>query len=120
MILNKSFLELSEAENLDLANHQHLFCFYNYVLKSNSASTPYKRILNMSNISSETTISVEQLSPQQILNPQESGLVRFHLFAVQLAADVQSAYHTILVDIQYSFLRLFFWWCDQFCLTPPE
>ena len=53
---------------------------------------------------------MEQLSPQQILNPQESGLVRFCLFAVPLAADVKSAYHTIEVDFQSSFLRLFFWW----------
>ena len=105
-------MELSEPEVLDLVNQPHLFCFYNYVLNSNSASTPYRMISNTSNISSETTISVEQLSPQQILNPQESGLVRFHLFAVPLAADVRSAYHTILVDIQSSFLRLFFWWWD--------
>ena len=112
MIQKKSFVELSEAEVLDLANQPHLFCFYNYVLNSNSTSTPYRMISNTSNITSETTISVEQLSPQQILNPQESGLVRFHLFAVPLAADVRSAYHTILVDIQSSFLRLFFWWWD--------
>ena len=112
MILKKSFVELSETEVLDLSSQPHLFCYYNYVLNSNSASTPYRMISNTSNVSSETTISVEQLSPQQILNPQESGLVRFQLFAVPLAADVKSAYHTIMVDTQSSFLRLFFWWWD--------
>ena len=110
MIEKKSFIELSKEEILALGSQPHLFCFYNYVINSNSASTPYRMISNTSNVSSETTISVEQLSPQQILNPQESGLVRFCLFAVPLAADVKSAYHTIEVDFQSSFQRLFFWW----------
>ena len=29
-----------------------------------------------------------------------------------LAADIKSAYHTILVDLQSTYLRLFFWWSD--------
>ena len=110
MIDKNSFIELTSQEILNLGMQSHLFCFYNYVVNSNSASTPYRMISKPSNVSSETTISVEQLSPQQILNPQESGPVRFHLFAVPLAADVKSAYHTIEVDFQSSFLRLFFWW----------
>ena len=112
MIDKRSFVELNAEEILELGSKPHLFCFYNYVVNSNSASTPYRMISNTSNVSSETTISVEQLSPQQILNPQESGLVRFCLFAVPLAADVKSAYHTIAVDFQSSFLRLFMWWAD--------
>ena len=69
-------------------------------------------ISNTSNIAAGTTISVEQLSPSQILNPQENSLIRFQLYAVPLAGDVKSAYHTIKVDTASSYMRLFFWWHD--------
>ena len=94
---------------LDLAKHPHLFTFFNGVFNGNSASTPFRMISNTSNICSGTTISTEQLSPHQILNPQENGLVRFQLHEVPMASDVKGAYHTILVDTQSSFLRLFFY-----------
>ena len=97
---------------LNLSSQPHLFTYYNYVFNANSQSTPYRMISNTSNIAGGTTISVEQLSPQQILNPQHTGLIRFQMYAVPLAADVKSAYHQIRVDVQSSFLRLFFWWWD--------
>ena len=50
-------------------------------------------ISNTSNISSSTTIYTEQLSPHQILDPQENGIVRFQLHEVPMAADVKGAYH---------------------------
>ena len=84
---------------LYLANHPHLFTFFNWVYNGNSASTPYRMISNTSNISSSSTISTKQLSPHQILNPQENGLVHFQLHEVPMAADVKGAYHTILVAI---------------------
>ena len=70
----------------------------------------HRMISNTSNVSAETTISVEQLSPKQLLNPLENGLVRFQLLPVPLAADVKGADHTIEVDIQLTYLRLFHWW----------
>merc|ERR1711984_16609 len=59
---------------LQLSTTPHLFTFYNYVFNGNSQSTPYRMISNTSNIVAGTTISVEQLSPSQILNPQENSL----------------------------------------------
>jgi hypothetical protein len=32
------------------------------------------------------------------LNPQENSLIRFSLYSVPLCADIQGAYHTVLVD----------------------
>ena len=95
---------------LDLAKHPHLFTCFKWIYNGNRASTPYRMISNTLNISSGTTISTEQMSPHQILNPQENGLVRFQLHEVPMASDVKGAYHTILVDTQSSFLRLFFYW----------
>ena len=121
MITKECFVELDEAEMESLSSRPHHFTFYNWVFNGNSASTPYRMISNTCNISSSTTISTEQLSPQKILNPQENGLVRFQLHAVPMAADVKGAYHTIAVDIQSSFLWLFFYWwntplCSQACI----
>ena len=94
MIKKKAFIELNEEEMLDLANHPHLFTFFIWVYNGKSASTQYRIISNTSNISYSTTISTEQLSPHQILNPQENGIVRFQLHEVPMAADVKG--HTIL------------------------
>ena len=58
MIDKQSFVELSVQEILDLGKQAHPFCYYNYVVNSNSASTPYRMISNTTNVSSETTISV--------------------------------------------------------------
>ena len=91
MIKKKAFIELNEEEMLDLAKHPHLFTFFNWVFNENNASTPYRMISNTSNICSGTTISTEQLSPHQILNPQENGLFRFQLHEVPMASDVKGA-----------------------------
>ena len=112
MVKQGYFQELKEEEILQLSTTPHLFTFYNYVFNGNSQSTPYRMISNTSNIAAGTTISVEQLSPSQILNPQENSLIRFQLYAVPLAGDVKSAYHTIKVDTASTYLRLFFWWHD--------
>ena len=120
MITKKCFIELDEEEMRNLENKPHLFTFFNWVYNGNSTSAPYRMISNTSNISSGTTISTEQLSPQQILNPQENGLVRFQLHEVPMAADVKSAYHTIAVDVQSSFLRLFFYWWNTPACTQAR
>ena len=52
------------------------------------------------------------MSPQKILNPMTNSLVRFSLYSVPLCADVESAYHGLLVDTQTALLRLFFWFWD--------
>ena len=52
------------------------------------------------------------MSPKKVLNSQEASLIRWRLHAIGLAADIKSAYHTILVDLQSTYLRLFFWWSD--------
>ena len=113
MISKNCFKELDEKELLGLDSVPHLFTLFNWVFNSSSASTPFRMISNTSNVSSCTTISTEQLSPHNILNPQENGLIRFSIHPIPLVADIQGAYHTIGVDEASSYLRLFFYWWDS-------
>ena len=107
-----AFKVLNEDEIMELGELPHLFTQYNWVFNPNSESTPFCLITNTSAIKSGTTISVEQMSPQKILNPMINSLVRFSLYSVPLCADVASAYHGLLVDTQTALLRLFFWFWD--------
>ena len=90
----------------------HLFTQYNWVHNPSSELSPFRFITNTSAINSGTTISIEQMTPQKILNPMLNSLVRISLYSVPLCADVASAYHCILVDSQTALLRLFFWFHD--------
>ena len=107
-----AFKVLNEQEILKLGEQPHLFTQYNWVFNPNSESTPFRVITNTSAINSGTTISIEQMTPQKILNPMLNSLVRFSLYSVPLCADVASAYHCLLVDSQTALLRLFFWFHD--------
>ena len=107
-----AFKVLDEHEILKLSEQPHLFTQYNWVFNPNSESTPFRVITNTSAINCGTTISIEQLTPQKILNPMLNSLVRFSMYAVPLCADVASAYHCLLVDNQTALLRLFFWFHD--------
>ena len=107
-----AFKVLNEQEILNLGEQPHLFTQYNWVFNPNSESTPFRVITNTSAINSGTTISIEQMTPQKILNPMLNSLVRFSLYSVPLCADVASAYHCLLVDSQTALLRLFFWFHD--------
>ena len=104
-----AFKVLNEDEIMELGELPHLFTQYNWVFNPNSESTPFRLITNTSAINSGTTISIEQMTPQKILNPMVNSLVRFSLYSVPLCADVASAYHCLLVDTQTALLRLFFW-----------
>ena len=95
-----AFRVLNEQEILNLGELPHLFTQYNWVFNPNSESTPFRLITNTSAINSGTTISIEQMTPQKILNPMLNSLVRFSLYSVPLCADVASAYHCLLVDSQ--------------------
>ena len=112
MIDKKCFEEMSKDEVLTLNTVPHHFCHYNWVYNSSSTSTPFRMVSNTSNVASCTTISTEQLSPANILNPHQHGLIRFSLHRIPLCSDVAGAYHTISVDEASSFLRLFFYWWD--------
>ena len=107
-----AFKVLNEQEILNLGEQPHLFTQYNWVFNPNSESTPFRLIINTRVINSGTTISIEQMTPQKILNPMLNSLVRFSLYSVPLCADVASAYHCLLVDSQTALLRLFFWFHD--------
>merc|ERR1711888_479097 len=102
-------------EIMYLENTPHHWTYYNWVHNSNSNSTPFRMISNTSAVSSCTTISTEQLSPTNVLNPQEHGIIRFSLFPVPLCGDISGAYHTIDVDTASSLLRIFFYFWD-----PPD
>ena len=115
MITKNCFKEMSTEEILALEDTPHHFTYYNWVNNPNSSSTPFRMITNTSSVSSCTTISTEQLSPSNVLNPQENGIIRFCLYPVPLCADIAGAYHTIDVDEASSMLRLFFYFWD-----PPE
>ena len=74
-----AFKVLKEDEIQDLGELPHLFTQYNWVFNPNSESTPFHLITNTSAINSGTTISVEQMSPQKILNPMiNSSTLRLH------------------------------------------
>ena len=120
MIHKKCFKELSGEDMMRLAETSHNFTFYNWVHNSSSAITPFRMISNTSSVSSCTTISTEQLSPTNVLNPQEHGLIRFCLYAVPLCGDVAGAYHTIDVDVASSYLRLFFYFWDLPGCSKPR
>ena len=113
MISKGAIKQLYEKEILELGDKPHLFTLYNWVHNPTSQSTPFRVITNTSPINSGTTISIEQMSPQKIINPMVNSLVRFSLYSVSLCADVASAYHGLLVDTQTALLRLFFWFCDM-------
>ena len=83
--------ELTKEEVLNLTSKIHHFSYFNWVENSNSASTPFRLICNTSNQHSQTTMSIEQMTPAQILNNMEVGLIRFQLYAVPLVADIQGA-----------------------------
>jgi len=104
----KFFIQLTSEEILNLQFHPHFFTLFNYVENPNSVSTPFKLITNTSAAGSCTTISTEQLSGSKVLNPQENFLIRFCFHSVPLVSDIRSAYHTILVDNNTAYLRLFF------------
>ena len=115
MVRKQCFKEMEADEILALENTPHHCTFYNWVHNPNSNSTPFRMISNTSAVSSCTTISTEQLSPTNVLNPQENGIIRFSLFPVPLCGDVSGAYHTIDVDTASSLLRIFFYFWD-----PPD
>ena len=77
-------------------------------------------ISNTSAVSSCTTISTEQLSPTNVLNPQENGIIRFSLFPVPLCGDVFGAYHTTDVDTASSLLHIFFYYWDPPACKYPR
>ena len=112
MVEKNVFVEMNDKDILDLANRPHNFTIYNHVFNSNSSSTPFRMVSNTSAVGSHTTLSTEMMTPEKILNNQTSSLVRFRLYPIGVAADVKSAYHQILVDLQSSYLRLFYWWED--------
>ena len=72
-------------------------------------------ISNTSSVSNLTTISTEMLALDQVLNSQESAIIRWRLYGIPLVGDVKRAYHTIEVSELDAYLRLFFWWHD-----PPD
>ena len=120
MIKKNCFREMTTDEILALEDTPHNFTYYNWVNNPNSSSTPFRMISNTSAVSSCTTISTEQLSPSNVLNPQENGIIRFCLYAVPLCADVAGAYHTIDVDEASSLLRIFFYFWDPPNCTQPR
>ena len=87
-----AFKVLNEQEILKLGEQPHLFTQYNWVFNPSSQSTPFRVITNTSAINSGTTISIEQMTPQKILNPMLNSLVCFSLYPVPLCADIASAY----------------------------
>ena len=112
MVSKGIFKELSDEEIINLGNRPHNFCMFNHVFNDKSVSTPYRMISNTSAVSAGTTISVEMMTPKKVLNSQVGSLIRFRLHPIGLAGDIKSAYHTILVDLESTYLRLFFWWAD--------
>ena len=96
--------ELTQEEVSNLTSKIHHFSYFNWVENSNSASTPFRLICTTSNQHSQTTMSIEQMTPAHILNNMEAGLIRFQLYAVPLVADIQGAYHCIAVDPQTALL----------------
>ena len=112
MITKEIFKELSDEEIINLGSRPHNFCMFNHVFNDKSVSTPYRMISNTSAVSASTTISVEMMTPKKVLNSQVGSLIRFRLYPIGLAGDIKSAYHTILVDLESTYLRLFFWWAD--------
>ena len=93
MLEKECFKELSKEDITQLSSSAHNFTYYNWVHNPSSASTPFRMISNTSAVSNCTTISTEQLSPANVLNPQENSLIRFSLYSVPLCADIQG--HTI-------------------------
>ena len=65
-------------------------------------------------------MSTEQMSPANVLNPQENSLIRFALYPVPLCGDIQGAYHTVEVDLMSSFLRSFFFYWDPLRCSQPR
>ena len=112
MVSKGIFKELSDEEIINLGHRPHNFCMFNHVFNDKSVSTPYRMISNTSAVSAGTTISVEMMTPKKVLNSQVGSLIRFRLYPIGLAGDIKSAYHTILVDLESTYLRLFFWWAD--------
>ena len=111
--------ELTQDEVIQLNTLHHHFAFFNYVENPNSSSTPFRLVCNTSNSHSQTTMSVEQLTPDSVLNNMEAGLIRFQLFSVPLVADILGAYHCIAVDAQTALLRLMHYFRDPpSCLIP--
>ena len=62
----------------------------------------------VSNTSSVSSISVEILAPEKVLNSQEASIIRWRLNPIAFAAYVENVYLTMLL----SYLKLFFWWSD--------
>ena len=83
MISKGAVQQLGEKEILELAEKPHLFTQYNWVHNPGSQSTPFRVITNTSAINSGTTVSIEHMSPTQILNPMTNALVQ---------ASVQASY----------------------------
>ena len=96
--------ELSSDEVASLNSKIHHFSYYNWVENPVSASTPFRLICNTSNTHNQTTMSVEQLTPDCVLNNMEAGLIRFQLFPIPLVGDIAGAYHCVEVDQQTAFL----------------
>ena len=78
MLEKQCFRELDKEEITQLATSAHNFTYFNWVHNPTSVSTPFRMISNTSTVSNCTTISTEQLSPANVLNPQENSLIRFH------------------------------------------
>ena len=120
MIEKKCFKELGKEEINQLSEKAHIFTYYNWVHNQRSNSTPFRMISNTSSINNCTTMSTEQLSPANVLNPMKNSLIRFFLYPVPLCGDIQGAYHTVKVDEVSSFLRLFFFYWDPPRCSKPR
>ena len=93
--------------------------FLNYVENPNSSRTHFRLVCNTSNSHSQTTMSVEQMTPDSVLKNMEAGLIRFQLFSVPLVAYIQGAYWNIAVDAQTALLRLMHYFIDPpSCVLP--
>ena len=94
--------------------------YYNWVENPVSASTPFRLICNTSNTHNQTTMSVEQLTPDCVLNNMEAGLVRFQLYSIPMVGDIAGAYHCVEVDQQTAFLRLMHYFHDPPACNSPR
>ena len=112
--------ELSSDEVASLNSKIHNFSYYNWVENPVSASTPFRLICNTSNTNNQTTMSVEQLTPDCVLNNMEAGLIRFQLFPIPLVGDIAGAYHCVEVDQQTAFLRLMHYFHDPPTCNIPR
>ena len=72
MTEKKCFKELDKEEINQLSEKAHNFTFYNWVHNLRSNSTPFPMISNTSSVNNCTTMSTEQLSPANVLNPMET------------------------------------------------